>query len=73
MGQTDSASFLVRVWREPREIEGETSPLRYYVRDLRTGQERYLSHASQLEELFSSSERRSSSGRGETFRISDTG
>lgn len=38
----DSSSFLVRLWREPREDGGEgTGPLRCYVRNLKTGEEVY--------------------------------
>ncbi len=38
----ESSSFLVRLWREPREDGGEgTGPLRCYVRNLKTGEEVY--------------------------------
>jgi len=36
-------SFLVRVWAEPREAAGAEARVRLYVRDLRSGEERYLS------------------------------
>lgn len=48
-----SASFLVRVWNEPREGQEKEALLRYYVRDLRTGEERYFSDPAGLGELIS--------------------
>lgn len=36
-------SFLVRLWTEVREAAGAEACLRLYVRDLRSGEERYLS------------------------------
>ena len=46
-----SDSFLVRCWREPREVDGQPAVLRVYVRNLRTGEEHYLNDASQIGEL----------------------
>lgn len=46
-----SASFLVRLWAEPREIEGESAPVRGFLRNLRTGEEHYLSDPGGLAEL----------------------
>lgn len=34
-------SYLVRCWQEPRNRDGE-SPFRVYIRDLKTGEERYF-------------------------------
>lgn len=45
--QSTSNSFLVRVWQE----SGSDADLRFYVRDLKTGEERYLGDASQISEL----------------------
>ncbi len=46
-----SDSFLVRCWREPREIADQPAVVRVYVRNLRTGEEHYLNEASQIGEL----------------------
>jgi len=35
-------SFLVRVWTEPRDAAAAEARVRLYVRDLRSGEERYL-------------------------------
>ncbi len=43
-----SGSFLVRVWKEPREQEGEERPVRYYFRNLQTGEEHYLAEGDKL-------------------------
>lgn len=43
-----SSSFLVRVWTEPREFEAKERPLRFYVRNLQTGEEQYLASPEQL-------------------------
>ena len=42
---------MVRCWEEPREQAGETPVFRCFVRDLRTGEERYLSDPRELGEL----------------------
>lgn len=47
--QAISNSFLVRVWQEP----GGKADLRFYLRDLKTGEERYLSDAGRIGELLS--------------------
>ena len=39
---TPAHAFLVRVWIEPREAAGAEARVRLYVRDLRSGEERYL-------------------------------
>lgn len=44
-------SWLVRCWEEPREEETETPVFRCSVRDLRTGEERYLSDPREIGEL----------------------
>jgi hypothetical protein len=48
-----ATSWLVRCWVEPREEghEGDPPVVRCCVRDLRTGQERYLSDPRALGEL----------------------
>ena len=46
-----SDSFLVRCWREPREVDGQPDIVRVYVRNLRTGEDHYLTEASQIGEL----------------------
>ncbi|HKI01253.1 MAG TPA: hypothetical protein VKK31_04685 [Thermoanaerobaculia bacterium] len=44
-------SWLVRCWEEPREVaQGEPVP-RCFIRDLRTGEERYLSDPREIGEL----------------------
>ena len=48
-----SASYLVRVWSEPQGARDDEALLRYYVRDLRTGEERYFSDPAGLGELVS--------------------
>lgn len=45
-----SASFLVRCWLEPREVEGAPPVVRVTLRDLRTGEEEHLGDARQLGE-----------------------
>jgi hypothetical protein len=44
-------SWLVRCWEEPREGEQEAPVFRCSVRDLRTGEERYLSDPREIGEL----------------------
>jgi hypothetical protein len=45
-------SWLVRVWEEPRTQEPEGDPvLRCFVRDLKTGEERYLSDPGEIDDL----------------------
>jgi hypothetical protein len=46
-------SWLVRCWEEPREQPPDEPVLRYMVRDLKTGEERYLSDPRELGELVS--------------------
>ena len=46
-----SDSFLVRCWREPREVADEPDVMRLYVRNLRTGEEHYLNDPAQIGEL----------------------
>jgi hypothetical protein len=43
-----SASFLVRCWLEPRELEGARPAVRITLRDLETGEERALTDPRQL-------------------------
>ena len=43
-----SDSFLVRCWKEPREVAGQADVIRFYVRNLRTGEEHYISESSQV-------------------------
>ncbi len=44
-------SWLVRCWEEPREGEHETPVYRCSVRDLRSGEESYLSDPREIGEL----------------------
>ena len=44
-------SWLVRCWEEPREQSQEDPVLRGFVRDLKTGKERYLSDPRELGEM----------------------
>lgn len=44
-------SWLVRCWEEPRERSQEAPVLRGFVRDLKTGEERYLSDPRELGEM----------------------
>jgi hypothetical protein len=46
-----ASSWMVRCWEEPREKAGEEPVFRCFVRDLRTGEERYLSDPRELGEL----------------------
>lgn len=41
-GGRRSASFLLRVWLEPRDLPGEPSPVRGYLRNLQTQEEHYF-------------------------------
>lgn len=45
-----SGSFLIRVWSEGREADGQPSPVRVFLRNLKTGEERYLGDLDQLGE-----------------------
>jgi hypothetical protein len=44
-------SWLVRCWEEPRERSQDGPVLRGFVRDLKTGEERYLSDPRELGEM----------------------
>lgn len=45
-------SWLVRVWEEPRGEEPEADKvLRCFIRDLKTGEERYLSDPAEIDDL----------------------
>jgi hypothetical protein len=44
-------SWLVRCWEEPREHAHAEPVLRCFVRDLRTGEERYLTDPREIGEL----------------------
>ena len=46
-----SDSFLVRCWKEPREVDDQPDVVRVYVRNLRTGEEHYLNEAAHIGEL----------------------
>lgn len=43
-----SGSFLIRIWEESREIEGEPAKMRVFMRNLKTGEEHYLGDLDQL-------------------------
>ena len=45
--QSTSSSYLVRVWQET----GEDAEVRFYLRNLKTGEERYLGDPKQIAEL----------------------
>ncbi len=45
-----AVSFLVRLWREPREVRGEEAPVRVYLRNLKTGEESYMVDPARLGE-----------------------
>jgi hypothetical protein len=45
-----AASFLLRLWLEPREGENVAPPLRGYVRHLQTGEELYFTDPGKLVE-----------------------
>jgi hypothetical protein len=45
-----SGSFLVRIWTEMREVEGEAPRVRVFLRNLKTGAEHYLGDLDQLGE-----------------------
>lgn len=45
-----SGSFLLRIWAEGREIEGEAPKMRVFMRNLKTGEEHYLGDLDQLGE-----------------------
>jgi hypothetical protein len=46
-----SDSFLVRCWKEPREVDDQPDVVRVYIRNLRTGEEHYLNDVAQVGEL----------------------
>jgi hypothetical protein len=45
-----SGSFLLRIWAEGREIDGEAPKMRVFMRNLKTGEEHYLGDLDQLGE-----------------------
>ncbi len=45
--RSTSSSYLVRVWRETGANAGQ----RFFLRDLKTGEERYLDDAKQIGDL----------------------
>lgn len=45
-----TVSFLVRCWEEPRTDRQETPVLRCFLRNLRTGEERYLNDPQRVGE-----------------------
>lgn len=50
VGERHVASFLVRFWLEPREVEDGISPMRGYIRHLQTGEEHYISNIEMMVE-----------------------
>jgi hypothetical protein len=50
-GGSPTMSWLVRCWEEPRELAHAEPVLRCFVRDLRTGEERYLTDPREIGEL----------------------
>lgn len=61
-----SSSYLVRVWQET----GSDSGVRFYFRDLKTGEERYLGDPTRIGELLT---RGLTADRHEPARRRDTG
>ena len=49
-GPLQSGSFLLRIWQEGREIDGEAPKMRVFMRNLKTGEEHYLGDLDQLGE-----------------------
>jgi hypothetical protein len=47
----NTVSWLVRCWEETREGSQEAPVVRCFIRDLRTGEERYLNDLRELGEL----------------------
>jgi hypothetical protein len=45
-----SGSFLLRIWSESREVDGEPPRVRVFLRNLKTGEEHYLGDLDQLGE-----------------------
>jgi hypothetical protein len=45
-----SGSFLIRVWSEGSEADGEAPRFRVFLRNLKTGEEHYLGDLDQLGE-----------------------
>jgi hypothetical protein len=43
-----SGSFLLRIWTETREVDGEPPRVRVFLRNLKTGEEQYLGDLDQL-------------------------
>lgn len=48
--ESPSGSFLLRVWTENREVDGEPASVRVFLRNLKTGEEHYLGELDQLGE-----------------------
>lgn len=46
-----TVSWMVRCWEEPREKDSDQPVYRCFVRDLKTGEERYLSDPGDLGDL----------------------
>lgn len=46
--KSQSGSFLLRIWTEEREIEGQDPKTRVFLRNLKTGEEHYLGDLDQL-------------------------
>lgn len=46
--ESPSGSFLLRVWTESREVDGEPASVRVFLRNLKTGEEHYLGELDQL-------------------------
>jgi hypothetical protein len=44
-------AFIVRIWIEPREIEGETPLWRGVIEHVGSGERRYIKHLKELEEF----------------------
>lgn len=64
-GGSPTMSWLVRCWEEPRELAQAEPVLRCFVRDLRTGEERYLTDPREIGELVLRQLRAASGARSE--------
>ena len=67
--QSTSSSYLVRVWREP----GQDAEVRFYLRNLKTGEERYLGDAERLEDILKTGLRKEQSAQAQTRTTAQAG
>ncbi len=48
MAHKNRQVFIVRIWREPREIEGELPEWRGEIESIQTGEQRYLKSLDEI-------------------------